>query len=397
MIFAYCSTLGFSVYFYYREVYILAFNGFFCLSLFFLFGIASYFMNTLVWLFRLSVLTAFHAFYFEIFYTGGVLSPALPEFIIPPIIAYFYKPIRDRYIFMVFAILCALSIWVLSTLGYTQNRFPPAHVMEMHVISTFFVFVTVACYIFMYRKSLTEKNKELKESYQKLIESEKMASLGLLSAGVAHEINNPLNFIKGGIEMLSPQLRDEKEAQPYVQAIEEGVQRASSIVNSLVHFSRDTPSMREVCDIHKVIDNCLVMLNHQLKYKVEVYKSYGELGGLKIVGNEGQLHQAILNIIHNAEQSIQENGTITISTYTEGDKMKVSILDTGGGIAPEHLPRIRDPFFTTKDAGEGTGLGLSITYKVIEAHDGTIAVESELGKGTRFIITFNHPLSFEEK
>ena len=397
MIFAYSSTLGFSAYFYVREVHILAYNGFFCLSLFFIFGIASYFTRSLLWLFRFSVLTAFHAFYFEVFFTGGVLSPALPEFMIPPIIAFFYKPVRDRYFFMFLAIVCALSIWLLSSLGYTENRLPEACIMEMHIISTFFVFGIVAAYIYIYRKSLNEKNIALKKSYQKLIESEKMASLGLLSAGVAHEINNPLNFIKGGIEMLTMQLKDSNEAQTYIHAANEGVTRVTSIIDSLAHFSRDSLDMNEVCDLQKVIDNCLVMLNHRLKYKAQVIKQYEDLGSLRVIGNEGQLHQAFLNILTNAEESIDDSGTITINTYAERDTLKVSISDTGRGIAPENLHKINELFFTTKETGQGTGLGLSITYKVIEAHHGRVEVQSTLQEGTTFHITFNKPLTFESE
>jgi len=374
-----------------REVYILAYNGFLCLFLFFLFSVISFFTSKLVWLFRLSVITAFHAFYFEVFFTGGALSPALAEFIIPPIIAFFYKPVRDRYYFMFFAVLCALSIWVLSALGYTKNYFPQEHAMEMHVISAFFVFLIVGFYIYLYRKSLSDKNKELKSSYQKLIESEKMASLGLLSAGVAHEINNPLNFIKGGVEMLSLELEESEDTTPYLNAIEEGVRRATSIVNSLSHFSRDTPSMDEECDINAILDNCLIMLNHKLKYSIEVEKDFSDLSHIRLIGNEGQLHQAMLNIISNATEAIPESGTIRIHTYYVDQKLMVLISDTGRGIEPDHLSKIRDPFFTTKSAGEGTGLGLSIAYKVIESHSGWVSVESVLGKGTSFKITFKNP------
>ncbi len=394
--FAFSSTISFSLYFYVHEVYILAYNGFFCLSLFLLFGMLSYFTSNLVWLFRLSVLTAFHAFYFEVFFTGGALSPALTAFIIPPIIAFFYKPVRDRYYFMVFALICAISIWILSILGITQDLFPAAHGIHFSMISALFVFGTVGLYIYLYRRTLNQKNRALRTSYlelqatsQKLIESEKMASLGVMSAGVAHEINNPLNFIKGGVEVLSRQLSQANDIKPYVQAINEGVSRASSIVSSLAHFSRATPSMEEVCDLHEVLDNCLIMLNHRLKYKVEVIKKYDEQGNVKIIGNEGKLHQAILNILSNAEQSIEERGTITISSYTESDMIRLTITDTGCGIAPEDMSKIRDPFFTTKIPGEGTGLGLSITYKVIEEHHGNISVESELGVGTSFHVTFN--------
>ncbi len=397
MVIAYIVAIGFSLFFYFHDVHVIFYNGIFCFFLFLSYGIASYFTDNLVWLFRLSVLTAFYAFFFQAFFTGGVLSPALMEFIIPPVVAFFYRPVRDKIYFMSMAVVLASCMWLLSYLGYTKDYFPPECAMEMNVISSFFVYGMIGLYFYLYRRSLSAKNKELKKSYQelqatsqKLIEAEKMASLGVLSAGVAHEINNPLNFIKGGIEMLAIQLQDSKEAQPFVKAVDEGVKRASSIVNSLAHFSRDTPSKEEVCDIHEIIDNCLVMLNHKLKYRVEVIRDYGDLGSWRIIGNEGQLHQAILNIISNAEQAIAEEGTITIRTRLENSQLYLTIADTGCGIDPAHLPRIRDPFFTTKTSGEGTGLGLSITYKVIEEHQGSIVVESQLAEGTLFHIIFNH-------
>jgi len=402
MVIAYVSTLSFSLYFYYHEVYILAYNGFLCLVLFIIFGIASLFISNLLWLFRLSVLTAFHAFYFEVLFTGGAMSPALMELIIPPAFAFFYKPTRDRYLFLGLAMILALSIWPLSTYGFTENRFPPECNIEFHSISVLFVFGTFGLYLYMYHRSLLQKNRALRRSYQelqntseKLIESEKMASLGVLSAGVAHEINNPLNFIKGGAEMLSIELEKSNEVRPYIDAIHEGVLRATSIVNSLTHFSRNTESMNEICDIHEIMENCLTMLNHQLKYKVEVIKNYGDLGSTRILGNEGRIHQALLNIISNAEQAIPGQGTITITTSLDDETLKLTISDNGKGIAPDQLAKIRDPFYTTKSPGEGTGLGLSITYKVIEEHQGSIEVQSEIDRGTEFSITFNNLIQFE--
>ena len=398
MIIAYVSIISFSSYFYFHGVHILAYNGLLCLVLFIIFGVASYFTSQLLWLYRLAVLTAFHAVYFQVLFTGGALSPALMEFVIPPIIGFFYRPTRDRYLFMIVAVICILSFWPLSSLHYTKDYFPPEFQVQFHMIAVIFVLGVLAMYIYLYRRALDEKRKALKNSFlelqatsQKLIESEKMASLGMLSAGVAHEINNPLNFIKGGAEMLSSKFENFKEAQPFVQAIGEGVRRTTSIVNSLSHFSRNTPAMDELCDIHEIIDNCLIMLNHRLKYKVEVIKKYGDIGDLRIVGNEGKLHQAFLNIITNAEQAIKGKGTITIGTAVSKGKIEVSIADNGMGIEPKNLLKIKEPFFTTKGSGEGTGLGLSITYKVIEDHRGTIQVQSEVSKGTQFIITFYHP------
>ena len=402
MIIAYVSIISFSSYFYFHGVHILAYNGFLCLVLFIIFGVASYFTSKLVWLYRLAVLTTFHAFYFEVLFTGGALSPALMELIIPPIIAFFYRPIRDRYLFMAMAVLCILSIWPLSSLNYTKDYFPPEFQIQFHMISVIFVLGVLGMYIYLYRRAFDAKRKSLKNSFselqatsQKLIESEKMASLGMLSAGVAHEINNPLNFIKGGVDMLSSKFKSFGEAQPFIQAISEGVRSTTSIVNSLSHFSRNTPAMDELCDIHEIIENCLIMLNHRLKYKIKVIRKYDNIGDLRIVGNEGKLHQALLNIITNAEQAIQDNGTITIGTEAKNGKIEVSVTDTGIGIDPRNLQRIKEPFFTTKGSGEGTGLGLSISYKVIEDHQGTIQVQSEVSKGTRFTITFYHPIRID--
>lgn len=276
-----------------------------------------------------------------------------------------------------------------------MNILPKEHILTNSLLSNLFVFAIVMIYTFLYRGALANKNKllgesmkELKVTTEKLIHSEKMASLGIMSAGVAHEINNPLNFIKGGIEMLSKKLEGSKDHQPFIEAVEEGVRRASSIVNSLGHFSRETAAMDEECDLHQIIENCLVMLQHKLKYKVNLVKKFSKADHLKVVGNEGKLHQAILNIISNAEQAIVNEGTITIETLAKKDHLKLSISDTGVGIGKENLNKISDPFFTTKPAGSGTGLGLSITYKILEEHHAKISVSSQPSKGTIFTVMF---------
>ena len=232
---------------------------------------------------------------------------------------------------------------------------------------------------------------QLRDTTQKLIYSEKMASLGMLSAGVAHEINNPLNFIRGGIEILERDLKNPEEEGENMEAsfdvIKEGLSRASVIVNSLGHFSRQTDAMNETCDLHAILENTLIMLQHKLKYKGKLIKTYDQLPAI-IQGNEGRLHQAFLNFIANAEEAIDEDGVITIDTKVGQDTIEVSIKDTGVGIRKEHLDRISDPFFTTKPVGEGTGLGLAISYRIIEDHQGRIQVQSKHGKGTCFTIIF---------
>jgi PAS domain S-box-containing protein len=244
--------------------------------------------------------------------------------------------------------------------------------------------------LYVQKEELQKTLNALNIAKDKLIHSEKMASLGILSAGIAHEINNPLNFIHGGqvsLEMiLKEKLNDElNEIKPYLDAINTGVVRASEIVTSLSHYCRQDNLPKSECDIHKIIDNCLIMLNNQIKGKIKVTKFYTEVPH-KIMGSEGKLHQAILNIISNSEQAIDNSGTILIETIVEQAHLIISISDNGTGINSEDLKKIFDPFFTTKAPGKGTGLGLSITYNIIREHNGSIEYESEEGKGTKAII-----------
>jgi len=240
------------------------------------------------------------------------------------------------------------------------------------------------------REELQKLLNALNEAQQKLIESEKMASVGVLAAGISHEINNPLNFIQGGLYALEDyyknNLGDHRQGlEPLFQVIGEGVTRASEIVSSLNHFSRRTESQNENCELHKIIDNCLTMLKNQLKHKVTVNINYAD-NKIFIKGNEGKLHQAILNIIMNSAHSIEDKGEITIKTEVQKNNLLLTITDNGCGISPDNLPRIFDPFFTTKDPGKGTGLGLSITYNIIKDHSGDISIKSTPGKGTTVII-----------
>jgi PAS domain S-box-containing protein len=231
----------------------------------------------------------------------------------------------------------------------------------------------------------------LEKAQNQLIQSEKMASLGVLVSGIAHEINNPLNFIYGGLLGLENYIKENimerrEEMSPFLEGIQVGAKRAADIVTSLNHYSRRDDLPRISCDIHTIIDNCLLMLGNQIKNRIEIETHYSS-EPFTLVGNEGKLHQAILNLLTNAIQAIQDKGTITIATIVTRQNMTLTITDTGSGISHENLKRITDPFFTTRDPGKGTGLGLSITYIIIKEHDGTLEFESVLGKGTKAIVT----------
>jgi signal transduction histidine kinase len=232
----------------------------------------------------------------------------------------------------------------------------------------------------------------LQETQDQLIESEKMASLGVLAAGVAHEINNPLNFINGGILAISNYISEkvpdhENTVSPLIDDIQTGVRRAADIVSSLNYYSRQDNSTLETCNIHNIIDSCLVMLNHKLKNKAEVIRNYTDKP-FTVMAHEGKLHQAFLNILSNAEQAIEKNGIITIDTMLNSDNLEINISDNGCGINESDITRITDPFFTTKEAGKGTGLGLAITKTILQTYNGVLRFTSKPGKGTCATIIF---------
>jgi PAS domain S-box-containing protein len=242
---------------------------------------------------------------------------------------------------------------------------------------------------------------ELKKTQDQLIRSEKMASMGVLAAGLAHEINNPLNFIQGGIWSLEQYFEDKpkhelEEISPLINGMYIGVQRASHIISTLNHFSRQDDSLISECNIHDIIHTSLVILNNQFMNKIELVLDLCN-EDLMITGNESRLYQAFVNIISNAAQAIEKDGLISVQTRMSDSTAIITISDNGPGIPDEIMPKITDPFFTTKNPKEGTGLGLFITYAIIQEHKGNISFQSEFGKGTNVILTLpiinpNHTL-----
>ena len=249
----------------------------------------------------------------------------------------------------------------------------------------------------LYQKNIRTVNelkntlKELKETQIQLINSEKMASLAQLVAGVAHEINTPVASIKsnnGIVAKLLTSIEDTelKEMLTDINEIDkEAVSRISSIVTSLKKFVRLDEAELQEADINKELDLTLELIRHETKNRIEVIKNYGEIPVIKCFPN--MLNQVFTNILINACQAIEGNGKITITTEYNDKKLIVKIKDTGRGIPRNQLNKIFTAGFTTKSSGVGTGLGLAICSKIIEKHNGEIIVNSEVGKGSEFIIT----------
>lgn len=282
-------------------------------------------------------------------------------------------------------------------------------------------------------KNLEENNQQLEKAYDELqeaqsqiIQQEKMASIGQLAAGIAHEINNPLAFIISNLESLRRYtlknaqfgtMQEEavlvlakgnvsEESVTILKTLEEakrslkigyiirdtedlitetldGAHRVKNIVQDLKGFAR-VDSENKLANINEGIESTINIIWNELKYKVTLIKEFGDLPLISC--NQGQLNQVFMNLIVNAVQAIETQGEIRITTRFAENNIVVSISDTGSGIPSEVLNRIFEPFFTTKDVGKGTGLGLSVTYDIIKKHSGDIRVESEVGKGTTFTI-----------
>jgi hypothetical protein len=220
-----------------------------------------------------------------------------------------------------------------------------------------------------------------------LAERERLASLGVLAAGVAHEVNTPLTGISSFTQMLLEQAEPDDPRTRLLEKIERQTFRAAKIVNGLLNLARPARVDRGPVDLHAVVSDVLSLLEHQFKTgRIQVRKEFAPRAPV-VEGSEYKLQQVFLNLFLNARDAMPKGGWLTIATRASGDAAVVEVADTGSGIAPEHLSRIYDPFFTTKAIGQGTGLGLSITYGILQEHGGSIACESAVGQGTRFQVT----------
>ena len=276
---------------------------------------------------------------------------------------------------------------------------------------------------------LDQAYSQLKSSQTALVQSEKMASLGQMVAGIAHEINTPLGYVQNNVAMghelftqvqamiacyqalvdnlLNEQATEEQVAAQMQQVAAMradvnthemlgemqglmvdsiyGLGQISELVLNLKNFSRMDAAVMDTVNLHDCIERALNIGRNVLKHKVEVVKELGELPSISCAPS--QLNQVFLNLFTNAAHAIEGNGRLTIRTWFEHDAVHISVADTGKGISAEHLSRIFDPFFTTKPVGEGTGLGLAITYQIIQQHGGDISVTSSVGEGSCFLIS----------
>ncbi|HUU41538.1 MAG TPA: ATP-binding protein, partial [Desulfatiglandales bacterium] len=289
-------------------------------------------------------------------------------------------------------------------------------------------------------KALEKAYAELKSTQAKIIHSEKMASIGQLAAGVAHEINNPTGFISSNLNTLEDYEKDltslincykaffsefkkdmitaenqteifekmghmaklEKEIDldfiledtpKLIKECQEGARRIKQIVFDLKDFAHPGDQELKYADINKILDSTLNIVWNEIKYKATVDKNYGDLPDVQCYPQ--QLNQVFMNVLVNAAQAIEKEGKITIATRALNGRVEIAISDTGVGIPKENIPKIFDPFYTTKDVGKGTGLGLNVAYNIIKKHQGSIYVNSEVGKGTTFTVRLKIELEME--
>ncbi|MCE0759977.1 ATP-binding protein [Marinobacter sp. G11] len=257
-------------------------------------------------------------------------------------------------------------------------------------------------------------NARLEQANKQLLQSEKLAAIGQLAAGVAHEINNPVGYVYSNLQTLENYLNDlfrltdaidtaasledlrqirhnidynylREDLKDLLSESREGIERVKTIISAMKDFSHIEEEEFKQADLHRGIETTLNVVNNELKYKAEVVRDFGELPHVECIAS--QINQVIMNLLVNAAHAIEDFGKITIRTRHQGDSITLEVEDTGKGIASEHLNRIFEPFFTTKGIGKGTGLGLSLSFNIIKKHNGEIEVHSEPGQGTRFRIT----------
>lgn len=255
--------------------------------------------------------------------------------------------------------------------------------------------------------------KKLEDVSAEFVQTEKMAAIGQLAAGVAHEINNPIGYVYSNLQTLASYVTDLQQMIDAIDVVSdvdelkqlkktldydflrgdvsdllkesaEGIERVKHIITALKDFSRKDDLALQPVDIHKALETTLSVAWNEIKYKAEVVKNFSDIP--PVICHLGQVNQVFMNLLVNAAQAIEDFGTVTVSTSVENDMVAIRIADNGGGIAPDQLNRVFEPFFTTKPVGEGTGLGLALAYNIVRKHGGDLKVSSELGVGSQFTV-----------
>jgi signal transduction histidine kinase len=257
-------------------------------------------------------------------------------------------------------------------------------------------------------------NARLEQANQQLLQSEKLAAIGQLAAGVAHEINNPVGYVYSNLQTLETYLNDlfrltdaidsaasiddlrqirqnidydylRGDLKDLLAESREGIERVKTIISAMKDFSHIEEEEFKQADLHRGIETTLNVVNNELKYKAEVVRDFGQLPQVECI--QSQINQVVMNLLVNAAHAIESFGQITIRTRHQGETVTLEVEDTGQGISEVHMNRIFEPFFTTKAIGKGTGLGLSLSFNIIKKHNGEIDVTSQPGQGTCFRIT----------
>lgn len=237
--------------------------------------------------------------------------------------------------------------------------------------------------------ALKQRDKQLKDyAARKIMESERLALIGQLAANVAHELNNPLQGIVTYSHLLLEKVPQDSPTRPSLERIVTQANRCRDIIRGLLDFSRQRKPDKTICSIDSVLEECVAFVENQASFHNIQLETHFNDDLPKIVVDPSQMQQVFMNMIINAAEAMEEGGKLTVATNLDPAEnfVEVEFSDTGHGIAQEHMEKIFDPFFTTKEVGHGTGLGLAISYGIVKEHAGTISVESEVGKGSTFII-----------
>lgn len=303
--------------------------------------------------------------------------------------------VRKIVLFTIFLLLLGLTIIVLLSRRFLRPITELANTMERAGVDSLTLKVPVTGHDELallgerfnrMMERIAQANEELRKTHEKLVQSEKLASIGILASGVAHEINNPLGGLFNCLQMLKQKGDDPEFRQKYLELIREGLDRIENTVNKLLWMSRKTEHSPVDVNVRNSVESVYSFMEYKMK-KGNVGFANEVPSELRIKFDVHDFQQMALNFFINAIHAMRDGGTLRITGARQNGAVVIKVSDTGCGIAPEHVGKVFDPFFTTKPAGEGTGLGLWLTYEIVTNYRGEISVQSEIGKGSTFTVT----------